>query len=64
MRINKYLFPLILLIIFLGVIALGMAAGYWETEGGGRYRSESALPDTFWVAALEPVERSWTTWLL
>ena len=64
MRINKYLFPLILLVIFFGVIALGLAAGYWETEGGGRHRSESALPDTCLIAALEPAERSWKTWLL
>lgn len=44
MRINKYLFPVILLLVFFGVIALGMAAGYWETKGGrGRYQHESTL---------------------
>ena len=64
MQIHKYLFPLILLIIFFGVIALGVAAGYWETEGGGRHRRESALLNFAWVAELEPTEESWTTWQL
>jgi len=43
MRINKFLFPLILLVIFLGVIALGMAAGYWQTKGGGYGQEHESL---------------------
>ena len=43
MRINKFLFPLILLVIFIDTIALGMAFGYWETKGGGRRGHESRI---------------------
>ena len=43
MRINKFLFPLFLLIIFLGIIALGVAAGYWQTKGGGGHGHESGV---------------------
>ncbi len=65
MRINKYLYPVILLIIFFGVIALGVAAGYWETKGGrGRYQHESALPAPAVVQLLEIPARSDSTWLL
>jgi hypothetical protein len=59
MRINKSLFPLILLVIFIDTIALGMALGYWKTKGGGRHRdfgnlsppgsfSASCTPPTWW----------------
>jgi hypothetical protein len=41
MRINKFLFPLILLVIFIDTIALGMALGYWKTKGGGRHHHDS-----------------------
>ncbi len=44
MRINKFLFPIILLIIFLGVIALGMMAGYWKTKGGRGRQSQIPAP--------------------
>lgn len=63
MRINKYLFPILLLVIFLGVIALGMAAGYWETKGGGRRQHESALPEAPLVQTADIVEGSLVTWL-
>ena len=64
MRINKYLFPILLLVIFLGVIALGMAAGYWETKGGGRRGHESALAEAALVQPTSIVERSQVIWLL
>jgi hypothetical protein len=63
MRINKYLFPILLLVIFLGVIALGMAAGYWETKGGGRRQHESAPQEAALVQTTDIVERSQLTWL-
>jgi hypothetical protein len=45
MRINKFVFPLVLLLIFFGVIALGVAAGYWDTNGGGgRHRLVAPTP--------------------
>jgi hypothetical protein len=44
MRISKFLFPLILLVIFINTIALGMALGYWETKGGGRRGPHSGDP--------------------
>ena len=48
MRINKFLFPLILLVIFIDVIALGMALGYWETKGGrGRGPQSEILAPTY-----------------
>ena len=37
MKINRYLLPVIALTIFFLVIALGVAAGYWQTHGGGRH---------------------------
>jgi hypothetical protein len=43
MKISKFLFPGILLVIFLLVIALGIVSGYWQTQGGGR-RGHSAIP--------------------
>jgi len=43
MRINKFLFPLILLVIFIDTIALGMALGYWETKGGGQRGHDSGI---------------------
>ena len=36
MRIKQYLFPVMLLAVFFLVIAVGMASGYWQTQGGGR----------------------------
>ncbi len=64
MQINKYLFPILLLVIFLSVIALGMAAGYWETKGGGGRGHETALPEAALVQPTDIVERSQATWLL
>jgi hypothetical protein len=64
MRINKFLFPILLLVIFLGVIALGMAAGFWETKGGGGRQHESALPEAALVQPTDIVESSQVTWLL
>ncbi len=43
MRINKFLFPLILLVIFIDAIALGMALGYWETKVGRGHGSHSEI---------------------
>ncbi len=65
MYINKYLFPIILLVVFLGVIALGMMAGYWETKGGGgRRQHESTAPEAALVETIDNPERSQLTWLL
>ena len=36
MKIKQHLFPVILLTVFFLVIAMGMASGYWQTQGGGR----------------------------
>ena len=36
MKIKQHLFPIILLAVFFLVIAVGMASGYWQTQGGGR----------------------------
>jgi hypothetical protein len=45
MRINKFVFPVLLLLIFFGVIALGVAGGYWETQGGGgRHQLQAPTP--------------------
>ncbi len=52
MRINKFLFPLILLVIFIDVIALGMALGYWETKGGRGRGSHSEI----WATATASME--------
>jgi hypothetical protein len=41
MRINRFLFPLILLVVFIDTIALGMALGYWKAKGGGQHRHDS-----------------------
>ncbi|MEA3308640.1 MAG: hypothetical protein U9Q70_03895 [Chloroflexota bacterium] len=35
MHVNKFIFPLILLVIFLGIIILSMVVGYWETQASG-----------------------------
>jgi len=43
MKINRFLFPVILLVAFSLVIALGIVSGYWQTKGGGR-RGHSAVP--------------------
>ncbi len=52
MRVNKFIFPLILLAIFLGIIVLSMAANYWETQGGGVSRLGSVhAPVTLTSAA-------------
>lgn len=64
MRINKFLFPLILLTVFMGVILLGMAVGFWETEGGGRHQRQSTLLDLPLNTWLESVERNENLWLL
>jgi hypothetical protein len=53
-----------LLTVFLGIILLGIAAGYWETGGGGHHRRESALLDLPPVALLETAERNGELWLL
>lgn len=60
MRVNKFIFPFILLIIFFAIILLGMFAGYWETKsgrGGGRGvdKQETLLPVIF------PVETHFVT---
>jgi hypothetical protein len=45
MRISKYVFPLLLLVIFFGVIALGAAAGLLESgSGGGRHQRVAPAP--------------------
>jgi hypothetical protein len=45
MRINKWFFPVLLLLIFFGVIALGVAAGYWDSQGGrGRHQLTAPTP--------------------
>jgi len=44
MRINKFAFPVLLLLIFFGIIALGVAGGYWETQGGGRHQMQAPGP--------------------
>ena len=62
MRINKFLFPALLLFIFFGVIALGMVAGYWEPKGGGRHQHESALPYQAVTQALDASIRSEWPW--
>ena len=68
MRINKFLFPLILLVIFIDVIALGMALGYWETKGGrGRGpQSEILIPTTVSVEiqTISDFDREQSVWLL
>ena len=43
MKINRYLFPIILLGVFITIIALGIISGAWQTNGGGR-RGQSTLP--------------------
>ena len=43
MKIKQHLFPVILLTVFFLVIALGMARGYWQTQGGGR-RGQASAP--------------------
>ncbi|NOR84318.1 MAG: hypothetical protein GQ526_12590 [Ardenticatenales bacterium] len=63
MRIKKFFFPIILLIIFLGVIVLGMAAGYWETKGDGcRHRTESQIPNLALVQTLDISESGESPW--
>ena len=63
MRINKFLFPIILLIIFFGVIALGMAAGYWDSEGGrGRHQVESEIPYSTLVRTTDTFESGESVW--
>ncbi len=63
MKINKFLFPIILLIIFFGVIALGMAAGYWETNrSGGRHRTESQIPNLALVQTMDISESGESPW--
>ncbi len=63
MKIKKLFFPIILLIIFLGVIALSMAAGYWETRGdGGRHRGESQIPNPTLVQTMEISESGESPW--
>lgn len=63
MKINKFLFPTILLIIFLGVIALGVAAGYWETKGGGgRHRAEPQIPNPILVQTMDISESGESPW--
>ncbi len=74
MRINKFLFPIILLIIFFGVIALGMAAGYWDSEGGrgpstpatrsgrGRYQVESEISYPALVRRIDTFESGESVW--
>jgi len=45
MKIKQHLFPVILLAMFFVVIAVGMASGYWQTQGGGRHgHAEAAVP--------------------
>jgi hypothetical protein len=52
-----------LLIIFLGVIVLGMAAGYWETKGDGcRHRTESQIPNLALVQTLDISESGESPW--
>jgi hypothetical protein len=61
MRINKYVFPVLLLLICFGVIALGVVAGYWETQGGGgRHHLLSPTP----AAGTTPEMNDWmvVTW--
>jgi len=63
MKIKKFFFPIILLIIFFGVIALGMAAGYWETKGdGGRHRAESQIPNPTLVQTMAISESGESPW--
>ena len=38
MKINKFWFPVIVLIIFFGTIVISMAAGTWKTEGGKAFK--------------------------
>ena len=65
MRITKFLFPIILLIIFFGVIALGVAAGFWETKGGrGPGQHESAVPVSALVPTWDIPEKGQATWQL
>ena len=52
MKIKRQLFPLILVGMFFLIIALGMAKGYWQTNGGGGRGNRSASVsqvDSFYV---------------
>jgi len=70
MRIKKFIFPLILLVIFIGVIALGMALGYWQTKGGrGRGPQSEILAPTTVSMEIQTIsdfdfDREQSVWLL
>ncbi len=38
MKINKFWFPIIVVVIFFGSIMIGMATGAWQTEGKKEFR--------------------------
>ncbi len=41
MRINKFWFPVIVLVIFFGSIMIGMGTGAWKTEGNKAFKITS-----------------------
>ena len=43
MRVHRTLFPILLLLIFFGVIALGIAAGFWQPGQGGHGQTVELL---------------------
>jgi hypothetical protein len=53
MKIQRYLFPVVLLATFFLVIALGITSGYWQTQGSGR-RGQSLAPASPTSVALAP----------
>jgi len=38
MKINKFWFPVIVVVIFFGTIMIGMATGTWQTEGKKEFK--------------------------
>lgn len=43
MRIHRAVFPFLLLLIFFGVIALAIAAGFWQPGHGGHEQAAELL---------------------
>jgi len=67
MRVNKFLFPLVVLTVFLLVVGGAMILGFWQTKGGrsqnpaggrGGGHEDGALP------AIETIAQASSGWWL